>query len=130
MMKTEKRLRRKCKRWTAQEEAYLERHIEVLPALVIAERLGRTRPSIEKKAARMGYRIIPILDYVSARFLSINSGIATSTLSLWLSQGLIEAKKESGKWAIKISNFKHFVHKHPKKAEKINPDFLSWLDSK
>lgn len=125
-----KNKRKTYKRWTPKEESYLENHIEILPITKIAAFLKRPVLSVEAKAQRMGYCIVPTLDCFSARFLAISAGIHPSTLQLWVRQGLIEAEKESpGKWAIEISNFKHFIHKYPEKAERINPDFLSWVNN-
>lgn len=130
MMKTEKRQRQTYKRWTTKEEDFLEKHIEILPVPLIAAKLKRSVLSVEAKADRMGYGVTPVLDCFSARFLALNSGLHPSTLQLWLRQGFLEAEKESpGKWAIKISDFKRFVHKYPEKAEKIDPDFLEWVNS-
>ena len=130
-MKTEKRQRQTYKRWTTKEEYYLEKHIEITPVPLIAVKLRRSVLSVEAKADKMGYSVVPTLDCFSARFLALNSGLHPSSLQLWLRQGLLEAEKESpGKWAIKISDFKRFVHKYPEKAKKINSDFFSWLDGK
>lgn len=116
------------KRWTKKEESYLEKNIEILPVPVIAAKLRRSISSVECKAERMGYGITPKLNYFSARFLAINTGIPVSTLQLWLNQGFIEAEKESrGKWAIAITEFKRFIAKYPERAQKINPEFLEWI---
>lgn len=117
------------KRWTKREESYLEKNIEILPVPLIAAKLRRTIPSVEKKAERMGYGITPKLNYFSARFLALNAGIPPSTLQLWLNQGFIEAEKESpGKWAIPITEFKRFIEKYPERALRINPEFLDWIN--
>lgn len=121
--------RQTYKHWSAEEEEYLERHIESMPAIAIASNLGRTVQSVETKAERMGYCIIPTLDCFSARYLAISAGVHPSTLQFWVRKGLLRSHKLSpGKWAIKKSDFKRFITKYPNHAQKMNQEFLQWLE--
>lgn len=115
-------------RWTAEEEEYLEQQIESMPAIAIALKLDRTVQSVETKAIRMGYSIVPTLNCFSARYLAISAGIHPSTLQRWVRIGLLRSHRLSpGKWAIKKSDFKQFITKYPNHAQRMNQEFLQWL---
>ena len=78
--------------WTEQEVNYLKSRYLKQPVIVTAEKLNRTKQSVQKKAAKIGLKHY-YTDYLSAKMIAKCFGVDTTVPIRWIEKLGLPAKK-------------------------------------
>lgn len=124
-------------RWTKEELATLEEMAEMFTVKQIAFRLKRrgyyrTELAIACKLYALGYSTRPTLDNYSCSEIAKNLCLHPTTITKWVRQGWLKAKKRSVHcYQVRSQDLKQFFQNPPasirKRIAAIDPQVISYL---
>ncbi|BCL39815.1 hypothetical protein [Nostoc sp. MS1] len=124
-------------KWTEEELDTLEEMAEIFTVKQIAFRLKRrgyyrSELAIACKLYRLGYSVRPTLDNYSCSEIAKNLCLHPTTITNWVRQGWLKAKKRSVHcYQVKSQDLKRFFQNPPasirKRIAAIDPQVISYL---
>jgi hypothetical protein len=115
--------------WTAQEDAFLEKHLTARHVNWIAQRLGRSITAVLVRAKRIRLSRLP--DGYSQTDVALAFGVSRDTVERWQRQGWLHASFEPAKGQphrVTDADMLRFVHEHRAAFALAKVDQVWFLD--
>ena len=123
----------RCKepRWTAEEEAYLERNLCRLSIVTLARKLRRSETAVVLKAKRLGIRKSD--EGYTSRSLALAFGVDDHKIVQWIDRGMLKAarrhtERAQDMYLITDGAVRDFVAKHPLEFDLRKVDQLWFIE--
>lgn len=106
---------REARRWTPEEDAFLEQHIGTRSPAWIAKRLNRSTNAVEIKANRRAISLKDSREWMTPEDVAEGFGSYAATVRGWIRQGLLGASPYGAGRISKITReaVREFVRRHP-----------------